>query len=583
MYKPSIFPLVLVGVLIVSCNPSTPSPTTNGGASPSTTTQITPVASSTPTPTSNFVGLETVAPITGMPSGTDGYPWWNDTVFYEIFVRSFQDSDGDGIGDFNGIIQRLDYLNDGDASTNTDLGITGIWLMPIFPSPSYHGYDVLDYYSVNPQYGSLQDFTNLVNEAHARGIRVIIDLVLNHTSDQHPWFVSARDPASPYHDWYVWSDVDPGYLGSWGQQVWFPLAGKYIYALFTPGMPDLNYTNPEVGAEMQEIVRFWLEEMDVDGFRLDAAKHLIEEGAQQVNTPSTHAWYKNFRPAYKQIDPQALTVGEVWEDPTITAAYVQGDELDLAFDFYLAQYLIDSVNSADSILFRSQLKSSFNQVPPLQFTPFSTNHDQNRLMDQLGYDPQKVKVAASILLTAPGVPFLYYGEEIGMQGVKPDPQIRRPMQWSTDAFAGFSTRTPWEPLAEGWETDNVAEQTNDPGSILNRYRSLIRARNQHAALRVGDLNIVTTVNDSLYCILRISQEEAVLVLINLSDREVSDYQLSLEGSALPAGTHLLFSILGQGSFPPLTVSAGGGFSNYVPLSPLPPYTVLIRQLQWAGP
>jgi alpha-amylase len=176
-----------------------------------------------------------VQPVTGMPQGTDGYSWWNDTVFYEIFVRSFYDSNGDGIGDFNGITAKLDYLNDGNPETTTDLGVTGIWLMPINPSPSYHGYDVTDYYAVNPDYGTMEDFQNLLDEAHARGIRVIMDLVLNHTSSKHPWFTSSWDPASPTHDWYIWSDTKPAYNGPWGQKVWYPSHGQYYYA--TPTRP----------------------------------------------------------------------------------------------------------------------------------------------------------------------------------------------------------------------------------------------------------------------------------------------------------------------------------------------------------
>ncbi|HOJ00054.1 MAG TPA: alpha-amylase family glycosyl hydrolase [Anaerolineaceae bacterium] len=268
--------------------------------------------------------------------GTEEYPWWNDSVFYEIFVRSFYDSDGDGIGDFNGIVEKMDYLNDGNPNISTDLGITGIWLMPINPSPSYHGYSVTDYYSVNPEYGTMDDFKNFLNEAHKRGIKVIIDLVLNHTSNQHPWFLNAADPTSPYHDWYIWSDTDPGYVGSWGQKIWFEQGDEYYYSTFSEFMPDLNYTNPEVTQEMQNIVQFWVNEVGVDGFRLDAAKHLIEEGIQQANTISTHSWYEKFRPALKQINPHALTVGEIWEDTRINAEYLQGDEGDPVTDYRLS-------------------------------------------------------------------------------------------------------------------------------------------------------------------------------------------------------------------------------------------------------
>ena len=528
-------------------------------------------------------GVTPEAPVSGMPEGTDGYPWWNDSVFYEIFVRSFSDSDGDGIGDLNGITQKLDYLNDGDPATSTDLGITGIWLMPIHPSPSYHGYNVSDYYAVNPEYGTMEDFENLLAAAHARGIRVVIDLVLNHTSNQHPWFVQARNPASPYHDWYVWSDDDPGYLGFWGQPVWFPLEGRYFYSTFNAGMPDLNYTNSAVTAELQNVVRFWLEEVGIDGFRLDAAKHLIEEGRIQAHTAATHAWWEQLRPFYKGINPQAVTIGELWDTLDVTAEYLQGDELDLAFEFYLADALVKSADNGNSGAVNTAIRLTNKLLPPLRFAPFLTNHDQNRLMSQLGDDPEKVKVAASLLLTAPGVPFLYYGEEIGMQGEKPDEQIRRPMQWSADRFAGFTTGSPWEPLGPGWEYFNVAGETGDAGSILSHYRALIQARNQHAALRVGDLSVVTTGNDALYGILRVSQEEAVLVLVNLTGEPVTDYRLALKESSLAEGNYETLGIVGEGEFAPLPVSSGGGLSHYVPIGEIPPYTTFILQLKLKSP
>jgi glycosidase len=524
-------------------------------------------------------GATPVAPVTGMPQGTDGYPWWNDSVFYEIFVRSFSDSDGDGIGDLIGITQNLDYLNDGDPATSMDLGITGIWLMPIFPSPSYHGYNVTDYYGVNPDYGTMDDLRDLLAAAHARGIRVILDISLGQTSSEHPWFIQAGNPASPYHDWYIWSDEDPGYSGSWGQQVWFPLNGRYYYGTFSAWSPDLNLRNPEVNAELQEVVRFWLEEVGVDGFRLDSAKHLIEEGTIQANSASTHAWWERFRPFYKQINPQAMTVAEIWDEPHINAEYIQGDEVDLAFEFYLADAFVHAPNLGNAETVIQQLELAYSLIPPLQFAPFLTNHDQDRLMTQLGGDPDMVRMAASLLLTSPGVPFLYYGEEIGMQGEKPDEQIRRPMQWSAERFAGFSSGTPWEPLGPGWETFHVAGETDDPASILSHYRALIQARNQHAALRVGDLSVVSTGNDALYSILRVSREEAVLVLINLTGEAVMDCRLALEESSLAEGSYMPAAILGEGVFAPLSVDSSGGFSQYVPVPEIPPYATFILQLQ----
>lgn len=538
-----------------------------------------PTSSPTPSPTSPPIPVP-VLPVTGMPQGSDGYPWWNDTVFYEIFVRSFYDSNSDGIGDLNGITANLDYLNDGDPATTNDLGITGLWLMPINPSPSYHGYDVTDYYSVNSDYGTLEDFKTLLSEAHQRGIRVILDLVLNHTSSQHPWFIGSWDPASPTHDWYIWSDTNPGYNGPWGQKTWYSSHGEYYYALFWDQMPDLNYENPEVGAEMENIVKFWLE-MGIDGFRLDAARHLLENGIQQVNTDATHAWYQQFREFYKGINPLAVTVAELaGEDAGVMASYTGGDQLDLAFDFGLASAFVSSAAEGSAGTALGQVKISYKLTPRLQFASFLTNHDQARLMTQVQHDPNKVKVAASLLLTAPGVPFIYYGEEVGLEGGKPDENIRRPMQWSAGEFAGFSTSIPWESLGLDWQVNNVAAENSQPDSILNHYRTLIQVRNDHSALRVGDLYALVSGNSSIYAILRISQGEKILVVINLSDAPASGIRLSLEKSMISPGTYHAVPILGQaGEMAPLTINPEGGLRDYMPLAEIPPYATIIIQLQ----
>lgn len=521
-----------------------------------------------------------VSPIIGLPQGTDGYPWWNDSVFYEIFVRSFYDSDGDGIGDFNGITAKLDYLNDGDPKTTTDLGVTGIWLMPIHPSPSYHGYDVSDYMAVNPDYGTMEDFHNLLNEAHARGIRVIIDMVLNHTARDHPWFVASRDPDSPYRDYYVWADENPNYNGPWGQKVWIAHTTGYYYALFWDGMPDLNYTNPAVTEEIDQVIRYWLAEVGVDGFRLDAIKYLIEKGPQQENTDATHAWLQYFRSVYKGANPDAVTVGEVWDDLNDIKSYIQGNELDLAFQFGLAEAFVKSANQGNAGTALGELRLTYKLLPPLQYAPFLTNHDINRVMTQLNGDVDKAKVAASMLLTAPGAPFLYYGEEIGLMGMKPDEDIRRPMQWSAGKNAGFSATFPWRSPGQGWETNNVAAQTDDPASLLSHYRTLIHVRNQHAALRVGETWTLRADNPALYAILRASTEEAVLVIVNLSDAAVSGYTLTLEESGLAPGAYRAFPILGAvDELAPLTFAEDGGFSGYAPLPEIPAYGTLIIQLQ----
>lgn len=543
---------------------------------PTPTAPPAPTATSEPTGAAQPIGLSAtpVSPVIGLPSGTNDYPWWNDSIFYEIFVRSFYDSNGDGIGDFNGLIDKLDYLNDGDPATTTDLGVSGLWLMPIHPSPSYHGYDVTDYYQVNPQYGTLDDFRRLLDEAHRRGIRIIIDLVLNHTSSEHPWFQASLDRTSPFRSWYVWSDSDPGQAG-WHRAS----TGDYYYGYFWEGMPDLNYRTPEVTAKMNDIVRFWLQDVGVDGFRLDAAKYLIEDGTSIQNTAATHQWYKNFRPAYKQLNPQAMTIGEVWDIAPTAASYAQGDELDLAFDFDLAQAFILSARTgrAEQTVKAYQINQA--NFKPNQFGVFVTNHDQNRVMSQLGANVDRAKMAAWLYLTGPGVPFVYYGEEIGMLGRKPDEDIRLPMQWSAAAQAGFTTGTPWRAVDPGYTQRNVADESADPNSLLSLYRDLIRARNEHAALRVGDFSAVTTGSEAVFASLRVSADEAALVVINLGSTELSNYTLALKSSAVRPGDYHAVSLLSSEAAADLTIDAQGGFSDYRPLPSLPPYSGLILQLQ----
>ena len=370
--------------------------------------------------------------------------WWNETVFYEIFVRSFYDSDGDGIGDFNGITEKLDYLNDGDEGTTSDLGVTGIWLMPINLSPSYHGYDVSDYLSVNPEYGTMEDFNRLLDEAHQRGIRVIVDLVLNHTSTEHPWFQEASaDPQSEYRDYYIFSDSPGGFTSPWGSDVWHKSDTGFYYGIFWSGMPDLDYINPDVTADMEEVVRFWLEDVGIDGFRLDAIKHIVEVGSIQENTPETHRFWEGFYDHYTSINPEAFTVGEAWTSTDEVVKYI-GDEVSIAFEFDTAAAILESARSERNLRITEAHKLILESYPAHQYGAFLTNHDQQRVMSLLRGDFGKAKSAASLLLTGPGVPFLYYGEEVGQRGSKPDENLRTPMQWSREKYAGFTAADlPW--------------------------------------------------------------------------------------------------------------------------------------------
>lgn len=498
--------------------------------------------------------------------------WWDSAVFYEIFVRSFNDSDGDGVGDFNGITQKLDYLD--------ELGISAVWLMPIFPSPSYHGYDVTDYYAVNPQYGTMDDFKNLVAEAHKRDIRIIIDLVINHTSDKHPWFKDAKkNRNSPYRDWYIWSDTDPNYEGPWGERVWHSSTSGFYYGIFEAFMPDLNYANPEVTAEMKKIASFWLTNIGVDGFRLDAAKHLIEDGAKQENTEATHLWYQNeFYPAYKKMNPEALTVGELFGDGlSAIANYIKNDQFDLAFNFQLANSFIESANSGKAGYLGTTLVTSDKSIADHQYATFLTNHDQERIMSQLGGDVNKAKLAAFLLLTSPGVPFIYYGEEIGMQGKKPDENIRLPMQWTSGENAGFSTGRPWRAPAGDYVYVNVDAQTATPDSLLEHYRALIQLRNKYSTLQTGDLIPLKSNKPAVYSALRVDENGTFLVLINLSDKAIIEYNIALDGAGLAESATSVETVFGTDSAK-APEGSGEASQKYKPFESLNPYAMYVLRI-----
>ena len=502
--------------------------------------------------------------------------WWNDRIFYEIFVRSFYDSDGDGIGDIRGIIEKLDYLNDGDPTTTDDLGITGIWLMPINPSPSYHGYDVTDYLGINPDYGTMDDFRELLQEAHNRGIVVIMDLVMNHTSDQIEWFIESQDPASEFADWYVWSEDNPGFRGPDGQIVWHSEDGRYYYAVFVGFMPDLNYLNPEVTLAMYEINRYWLEEVGVDGFRLDAIKFLISIDERQESIPETRAWLADYHDYIHSIEPDALLVGEIWSDTSQVELYIN-EQVDLAFEFRLAEAMVRTAAFRTSSGLLNQLEIVLESYPPGQYATFLTNHDQDRVMSQVRGEVGNAKVAAMMLLTLPGVPFIYYGEEIGMTGVKPDEDIRRPMQWSAEDDAGFTEGDPWRALDASYATANVAAETDDPNSLLSTYRDLIHARNSSPAMLRGDFTPVESSERKVIAFLRQYETETVLVLLNIDDMPVTNYTLTLASSSMNQITTPEL-LLGTGDLTAPELNEAGGFADYVPLRELPAESATIIRL-----
>lgn len=575
--------LVLILMTAVACAPfnsaeDNPTPAAS-------TTQATLVPTATPVPaTATPVPTATTEPTpTSDPfvDGTAGFPWWNDTVFYQLFVRSFYDSDGDGVGDINGIIEKLDYLNDGDPTTTDDLGITGIWLMPVMESPSYHGYDVEDYYTIDEEYGTNEDFRRLMEEAHKRGIRVVVDLVINHTSRTHPWFEASRRSDSEYRDWYIWEENDPGYRGPDNQQVWHRTPFGYYYGIFCDCMPDLNFNNPDVTAAVYDITRYWLEDMGVDGFRMDAIKHLIEDGRLQEFTGATHEWFKAYHDYYKSINPDAFVVGEAW-GPTQASVKFVGDEVDIVFEFDLADATISSVRNGSKSGMGQAMRRTLDNYPPGQFGAFLRNHDQDRTLSVLDGNENKARTAATLLLTSPGVPFIYYGEEIGQQGVRrgnSDENRRLPMQWDDiENTAGFTTGVPWRAPFPDYPERNVALQDGDPDSLLSRYRDLIRIREDNPALRVGEFTFVDSNKGSVAAFLRHTDDNVVLVVVNLSAKPIDDYVLSLEESSL-SGSLTAEALIGSGPVIAPELSASGGFDDYKPVGVLEPYANHVIRLR----
>jgi glycosidase len=417
--------------------------------------------------------------------------WPNAGITYEIFVQSFYDSNGDSIGDFNGVSQKLDYVK--------ELGANAIWFMPIMPSPTYHKYDVTDYKAVHPDYGTMEDFKKLVSEAHKRDIKIVIDLIINHTSSEHPWFLEAKTGReNPYRDYYVWAQKDTiadfldkktVTLDSDNIRQWHdPGSGEdFYYGFFWGGMPDLNFDNSKVREEIYGIGRFWLEEVGVDGFRLDAAKHIFPDDRPLDN----HEFWGEFRAEMESIKPDIYLVGEVYDKKEIVAPYLPGLPALFNFDFHYT--LIKAMNEGEGMLLPRMQKELFDYyqgvTPTFIDATISSNHDQPRLLNELGSDPAKYKQAIAVLLTMPGAPYLYYGEEIGMLGLKPDEHIREPFLW--DEKTKDRGRTQW--ITAKYSTDSTVTplelQRKDPNSYFHHYKSLIALRNSHPALAIGSLDL----------------------------------------------------------------------------------------------
>ena len=489
--------------------------------------------------------------------------WYKDAVFYEVFVRAFADGNGDGIGDLVGLTERLDYLR--------DLGVDCLWLLPIYPSPLRDdGYDVADFYEVHPDYGTVDDLRRLVDAAHQRGLRVIADLIPNHTSDQHPWFKASRDPAHPehdrYRDWYVWSPTDQRYQeariifidyeeSNW---TWDPVRGEYFWHRFFYHQPDLNFDNPAVQQEMLDVVRFWLDQ-GVDGFRVDAVPYLFErEGTNCENLPETHAYLKRLRAFVNGYAPGTMLLSEANQWPEDVLPYLgDGDEFHMNFHFPLMPRIYLALAQAD----RAPILEILARTPPIpetvQWATFLRNHDEltlemvteeerqfmwefyaseprmrlnlgirRRLAPLLDNDPARIDLANSLLFTLAGSPVIYYGDEIGMGDdiwLEDRDGVRTPMQWSDAPNAGFSTADPGHlycPIIDdntyGYRRINVKAQRATPGSLLNRIREMIRIRKTHPALGRGEIHFLEPDNQAVLAYRRTYHDETILVVNNLS-------------------------------------------------------------------
>jgi maltose alpha-D-glucosyltransferase/alpha-amylase len=506
-------------------------------------------------------------------SGEQSHPWYKNAIFYQVYVRAFFDSDGDGHGDLRGLTQKLDYLK--------DLGVDCLWLMPIYPSPlKDDGYDIADYYGILPTYGGLSDLKALLREAKRRGIRVILDLVLNHTSDQIPWFQAARnDPKSPYHDYYVWSDTDEKYreariifldteTSNWA---WDDVAKKYYWHRFYSSQPDLNFDNPKVQQEMLDVMRFWLDE-GVDGFRADAVPYLFErEGTHCENLPETHAYLKRMRRFIDDHYPGRILLCEANQWPEDVRPYFgDGDEFHMGFHFPLMPRVYMALRKGE----RTPLEWVLERTPPIpencQWCTFLRNHDEltlemvteeerqwmwqeyapemrmrlnlgirRRLAPLLENHRGKIELAYSLLFSLPGSPIIYYGDEIGMgDNIWLDDRngVRTPMQWEAGPNAGFSN-APAEalylPVITGepfsFEHVNVASERADPDSLWHTIKRMIEVRKANSTFGLGNLIWANVEQSAVAAYWREHPGDSLLILNNLSDG-IQQASVDLPGS-----------------------------------------------------
>lgn len=486
--------------------------------------------------------------------------WFHDAIFYELYIRAYKDTDGDGHGDLRGVIEKLDYVK--------SLGVDCIWLLPMYPSPlKDDGYDIADYYNIHPDYGTLEDFELLLEEAHARGLRIITDLVVNHTSDQHEWFIESRSSReSPKRDWYVWSDTDQRYAearvifldtldSNW---TYDEATGQYYWHRFYPSQPDLNYDNPEVQQAMLDVMHFWLDK-GIDGFRVDAVPYLYErEGTNCENLPETHQYLKRMRHELDDRGSDAVLLCEANQPPEEVVEYLgDGDEFHMAFNFPVMPRIFMALRSGDA----TKLREIIAQTPPIPpgttWCNFLRNHDEltlemvtpeerqwmweqyapeprmrlnlgirRRLAPLLDNNMDKILLANRIMFSLPGAPIIYYGDEIGMGDniYLPDRDgVRTPMQWDASPNAGFSDAPPdklYAPVIDdpiyGYQTVNVAAQEEDPNSLLNRMRTLISLRKRHPAFARGDFEFLECDNPAVLAFVRSYRDQVIVVVHNVS-------------------------------------------------------------------
>ena len=453
-------------------------------------------------------------------------------VYYEIYVNAFADSDGDGFGDLNGVTEKLDYLK--------DLGIDGIWLMPINPSPSYHGYDVMDYNAINSRYGTEEDFKNLLDEAHKRNIKVIMDFVINHTSNLHPWFIeSAANKDSKYRDYYRWvspndsENMDIDDTSPWNSKVWSKDGDSYYYSIFYSGMPDLNYNNPDVRKEIESAAKKWLN-LGVDGFRLDAAMHIygINEFKKQEDKKNDFniQWWNEFARACEEINPDVYLVGEIWNNDDVLPQYAQ--PMDSKFNFTFRNNMFNALKKgnalcSDNINLSDKLQEVLNQYSEYDKNyidaVFADNHDCDRNMSIVD-NKEQGKLIANIYLTLPGNPFIYYGEEIGMMGEGQDEYKRMPFKWNEDDSL---PNTDWyykmygQKYLIGSSIPALDTQINDENSMFNHYKNLISLRKSSDALNDGAYESFKVDSQDVMAYKRESDDEAVYVFHNLSSQPVT--------------------------------------------------------------